>query len=77
MYLAAKTLSEQVTETELAVGCLYPPLNKIRHVSTAIAVAIAEHAFAMGTATETKPEDLVQHIKSLMYDPFEDPFTAV
>ncbi|CAB9529474.1 NADP-dependent malic enzyme [Seminavis robusta] len=74
MYLAAKVLSEQVTQQELDVGCLYPPLSKIREVSAHIAVAIAKNAHETGVATEAMPENLMEHVKSLMYDPFEDPY---
>jgi malate dehydrogenase (oxaloacetate-decarboxylating)(NADP+) len=74
MYIAAKVLSEQVTQAELDVGSLYPPLSKIREVSAHIGVAIAKNAFDTGVATEEMPSDLMAHVKSLMYDPFEDPF---
>lgn len=75
MYIAAKTLSEQVTQEELDVGCLYPPLGKIREVSAHIAVAIAQNAHETDVATEIMPEDMMAHVKSLMYDPFEDPYS--
>ena len=76
MWIAAKALAEQVTETQLNVGCLYPPLSQIREVSAHIAVAIAEHAYATGTATAptAKDQDMIARVQSLMYDPFEDPF---
>lgn len=74
MLIAAKTLAKQVTEDELSLGCLYPPLSKIREVSAQIAVAIAMHAHESGVATEEMPEDMMEHVKSLMYDPFEDPY---
>lgn len=76
MYVAAKALSEQVTQEELDVGCLYPPLSKIREVSAHIAVAVAQNAHKTGVATAPMPEDLMAHVKSLMYDPFEDPYAA-
>ena len=74
MYLAAKALSEQVSQKELDTGTLYPPLSKIREVSAHIAVAIARNAHATGVATEEMPDDMMAHVKSLMYDPFEDPY---
>jgi malate dehydrogenase (oxaloacetate-decarboxylating)(NADP+) len=70
MYIAAKALSEQVTKEDLDVGCLYPPLGKIREVSAHIAVAVAKNAFETGVATVDMPEDLMAHVKSIMYDPF-------
>lgn len=74
MFIAAKTLSEQVTQEELDTGCLYPPLSKIREVSANIAVAIANHAHKTGVASERMPKDMMAHVTSLMYDPFEDPY---
>jgi malate dehydrogenase (oxaloacetate-decarboxylating)(NADP+) len=77
MYIAAKALSEQVTQEDLDAGCLYPPLYKIRDVSAHIAVAIANHAHETGVATEIAPSNMMAHVKSLMYDPFEDPYVNV
>ena len=74
MYIAAKTLAGQVTEKELVVGCVYPPLERIRQVSAHIAVAVALNAHETGVATEEMPDDMMSHVKSLMYDPFESPF---
>ena len=84
MYVAAKTLSEQVTQNELDVGCLYPPLSKIRNVSAHIAVAIAKNAYKTGVATNEEflpttsinEDEMMEYVKSLMYDPFEDPYVA-
>jgi malate dehydrogenase (oxaloacetate-decarboxylating)(NADP+) len=74
MYIAAKTLSEQVTKEDLEVGSVYPPLGKIREVSAHIAVAVAKNAFETGVATVEMPEDLMAHVKSIMYDPLADPY---
>ena len=76
MYLAAKALSEQVSQTDLQSGTLYPPLSRIREVSAYIAVAIAKNAHDTGVATEELPDDMMAHVKSLMYDPFEDPYAV-
>jgi malate dehydrogenase (oxaloacetate-decarboxylating)(NADP+) len=74
MFLAAETLADCVTDTELATGSLYPPLSKIRDVSAKIATALALHAHETGVATLTKPNDMEEYVKSLMYDPFADPY---
>jgi malate dehydrogenase (oxaloacetate-decarboxylating)(NADP+) len=74
MFLAAKTLADCVTSEELDKGGLYPPLSKIRDVSAKIATALALHAHETGVATLTKPDDMEQYVKSLMYDPFADPY---
>ena len=52
-----------------AEGRVYPPLHKIRDVSLAIAVAVAQVAYAEGLARAPKPEDVRAHIKSLMFEP--------
>ncbi|CAH2040663.1 unnamed protein product, partial [Iphiclides podalirius] len=42
---AAQTLANFVTEEDLAIGRVYPPLNQIREVSVAIAVAVAKMSY--------------------------------
>jgi malate dehydrogenase (oxaloacetate-decarboxylating)(NADP+) len=79
MYVAAKALSEYVSSEQLEEGCLYPPLSDIRNVSAAIAVEVAKNARSTGLATVDMPtnyKDLLDYVKSLQYDPFEDPYIA-
>jgi malate dehydrogenase (oxaloacetate-decarboxylating)(NADP+) len=71
MFIAAKTLSKLVEPEQFNVGCVYPPLSKIREVSAQVAAAVAENAHATGVATELKPADMLAHVKSLMYNPFK------
>ncbi len=66
---AARTLSRHVSYADLAQGSLYPPLPKIREVSTAIAVGVTETAYRQGLARLPRPDDLASYIKSLMYYP--------
>jgi malate dehydrogenase (oxaloacetate-decarboxylating)(NADP+) len=66
---AARTLAEHVTESDLAQGSLYPPLNRVRDVSAHIAVAVAEVAFSHGLAGIDRPDDLLKYVRSQMYDP--------
>mmetsp|Transcript_25598 Transcript_25598/g.80137 ORF Transcript_25598/g.80137 Transcript_25598/m.80137 type:complete len:678 (-) Transcript_25598:103-2136(-) len=70
MYIAAKTLAETVSEERLAKGCLYPPLSEIRDVSAKIATAIALRAHEKGAATVPMPENMLEYVRSIMYDPF-------
>jgi len=73
MLLAARTLAAQVTDEELAVGCVYPALSRIRLVSEKIAVAVANQAVETGLATKIiMPEDMEDCVGSLMYDPFAE-----
>ncbi|MBA4377883.1 MAG: NAD-dependent malic enzyme [Gemmatimonas sp.] len=66
---AAHALAEQVTESDLETGCLYPPLKQIRKVSAHIAVAVAEVAYDEGLALKPRPDDLLQAMKDAMYNP--------
>ena len=55
---AARTLAGLVTTKDLDEGSLYPPLNDIRRISLAIAVSVAETAYAMKLARTRRPRDL-------------------
>ncbi|CAF4412263.1 unnamed protein product [Rotaria socialis] len=67
-YIAAKTLSDLVTEEDLAVGLVYPSLEKIHDVSRSIAVSLAEYAYEHNLAAlYPKPDNLDQFIKSNQY----------
>lgn len=68
-FAAAKALANEVSEEDLAKGCVYPPLPKIRHVSAVIAVAVARVAYESGLATKPEPEDLLAYMKSQQYEP--------
>jgi malate dehydrogenase (oxaloacetate-decarboxylating)(NADP+) len=67
--VAARTLAQEVSETDLKIGRIYPPLPRIREVSVAIAVAVAEVAYQSGLATKPKPDDLPGYIETLIYEP--------
>jgi malate dehydrogenase (oxaloacetate-decarboxylating)(NADP+) len=67
--VAAKVLANQVCQTDLDQGRVYPPLPKIREVTALIASAVAEVAYRRGLATEPLPGDLPGYIRSLMYEP--------
>jgi malate dehydrogenase (oxaloacetate-decarboxylating)(NADP+) len=66
---AAKTLGGMVTEEEYAMGRIYPRLDRIREVSVAIGVAVAEVAFRRGLTKLNRPDDLMGHMKARLYDP--------
>lgn len=67
--IAARTLAEQVGESDIAAGTLYPSLTDIRNVSLEIAVAVAEKAYDTGLAQLERPADLRKFIADSMYDP--------
>jgi malate dehydrogenase (oxaloacetate-decarboxylating)(NADP+) len=66
---AARTLASCVSEADLAQGSLYPPLNRVRDVSAKIATAVAEVAFRDGYAEIERPDDLLEYVRSQMYEP--------
>ena len=76
-YAAARTLADLVGEDSLSVGRLYPDLGLIREISTRIAVAVAEIAFAEGLAGIARPDDLECFIRGRMFEPEYVPYEAV
>lgn len=70
---AAKSLNHQVTTDDLKIGRIYPPLSRIRDVSANIAVAVAKVVFDKRLTKMTKPDDVLGHIQSCMFEPtFEE-----
>jgi len=66
---AARTLAGLVTAQDLDRGSLYPPLSEIRRISLAIAVSVAETAYAMKLSRTTRPRKLKNTIAKFMYQP--------
>lgn len=66
---AAHTLADNVSQSQLDSGCLYPSLKEIRDVSLNIAVAVAECAQALHLSTEPLREDFREHVEQEMYFP--------
>ncbi len=67
--VAAKVLAEQVSDDDILLGSLYPPLPNIRDISLNIAVAVAENIYDLGLARTEKSENLHQEITDYMFDP--------
>lgn len=66
---AAEGLADLVTDQDLAVGRLYPPLTAIREISIKIAIKVAEEAYREGNAsTYPQPEDMESFIRMQIYD---------
>jgi len=66
---AAEALADLVTEEDLEVGRLYPPLSSLRDTSVKIAAKMAEEAYQEGTAsTYPRPENIEEFIKKQLYD---------
>lgn len=81
MFVAAKALAEQVTDADLATGCLFPKIESILAVSARIAAAVAEDAYSRGEAAlAPKPADLVAHMTASQWHPSagaEQPLTPL
>ena len=67
--VAAKTLANMVSEKDLSVGAIYPPLQNIRDVSLQIAVAVAEEIISSDLDSIRKVNNLKQKIEEYMYQP--------
>jgi len=68
-FVAAQTLAGLVTKADLARGRVYPELKRIREVSLALALAVAEVVFRRGLAGVPRPPDLAAHLRAQMYQP--------
>ncbi|XP_020666710.2 NAD-dependent malic enzyme, mitochondrial [Pogona vitticeps] len=72
---AAKALTEQLSEGELAEGRLYPALSNIREVSINIAVKVMEFLYANHMAFHyPEPADKNQYIRSKIWNYEYDSF---
>jgi malate dehydrogenase (oxaloacetate-decarboxylating)(NADP+) len=70
MFLAAAhSLANQVTDSDLERGRVYPPLSRIRKVSALIAYDVAKLAYAQGLTDKEEPEDIMADIHDYMYQP--------
>ena len=68
-FAAAQALASLVTPEDLAIGRVYPALTRIREVSAAIAVSVAEVAYRRGLARVDRPADLPGYVQAQMYQP--------
>ena len=70
MFLAAAhSLANQVTDSDLERGRVYPPLSRIRKVSALIAYDVAKIAYDQGLTDKEEPEDIMADIHDYMYQP--------
>jgi malate dehydrogenase (oxaloacetate-decarboxylating)(NADP+) len=67
--IAAQTLADQVSDEDIELGSLYPPLTNIREISLNIATAVAENGYDRGLARRQRPDNLRQSIADSMFDP--------
>jgi len=75
---SAEALADMVSQEDLAVGRLYPPLSNIREISVKIATQVAKEAYVAGTAsTYPEPQDKEAFIRSHLYDYNYDKVSAL
>jgi malate dehydrogenase (oxaloacetate-decarboxylating)(NADP+) len=67
--VAAKAVSEQVTEENLAVGLIYPPQSRILEASLHVAERVTAYIFDKGLARVARPADLGAWIRARAYRP--------
>ena len=70
MFLAAAaTLSQEVSDSDLQRGRIFPPASRLRDVAAAVAATVAATAYAQGHASKPPPQDVRAEIRHLMYEP--------
>lgn len=69
MLAATETLASLVSEEDLDLGRVYPPLARIRTVSLKIASAVAAEAWRTGVAARARPADIEADMRDQMFDP--------
>lgn len=70
--VAARALANQVSGDDLAKGLIFPPLQNLRDVSAAVAASVAEVAGGSGHMDDLPRGDVVERMKTLMYEPKYD-----
>lgn len=73
---SATSLAASLLPSEISQGLLYPDLARIRDVSAQVALGVIRAAQEAGVDRETKlrsmgDEELLDWVKSRMYDPFQ------
>lgn len=70
MFLAAAhSLANQVKDSDIERGRVYPPLSSIREVSAKIAAEVAQMAYDSGFTDKPAPDDVLAEIHEYMYRP--------
>lgn len=67
--IAARALAQQVTQSNLDIGLVYPPQSTIFDTSLKVARAVMEDVFDQGLAGIPRPADLDAHLAAKIYQP--------
>jgi malate dehydrogenase (oxaloacetate-decarboxylating)(NADP+) len=71
--IAAKAVAEQVSDESLDKGLIYPPQSKIYEASMHVAGCVARYIFDHKLARIERPDNLIEHIRSVAYSPTYQP----
>jgi len=74
-YAAARALAAAVTEDELACGLLYPPIERLREVSSAVAATVMQAAVTEGLAEPIDPSEIERRLETGTWAPTYAPYT--
>lgn len=66
---AAESLAEQVTDEDLRVGLIYPPVAEIHETLVKEAIDVATMIFDKGLARVPRPADIAAFVRAQVYDP--------
>ncbi len=72
--VAARTLAARTHDSRVAQGALYPPVDELRSISRAIAVAVARQAVADGIAGIPDETDVEAAVDAAMWWPDYVPY---
>ena len=72
--VAARTLADQVSTERLATGALYPPVEELRSVTRAVALAVAHAAVDAGLAGIAPGTDVTAEVDAAMWWPDYVPY---
>jgi malic enzyme len=72
--VAARTLADQVSTDRLAAGALYPPVEDLRPVTRAVAMAVADAAVDAGLAGIAPGTDVTAEVDAAMWWPDYVPY---
>ena len=68
-FAAAEALAGQISESDLALGRIFPPQSRMRKVARAVAYAVAKEAFEQKVGRNKIPRDLSQAVQDAMFQP--------
>ncbi len=66
---AAESLAEQVSDEDLRVGLIYPPVAEIHETLVREAIEVATMIFDKGFAGVERPKDVAAFVRSKVYEP--------